>query len=225
VRTPLSATLTPSDTYLVDARAAGEHRGFEYAAEGAYEFGRIASFGLNRKLSAFAAAARVAMRTSLPWQLRFGLSGAYASGDDSGGASNTVRRFDPIVPEVHAAPGAMDLYGWSNSIQVGAEVSARPRDRVEVGLRYVFAGLAEPSDRWSTAAMIPIGVAPDNASMMLGNELNMHLSYQPWDSLGFGAAYGLFLLGDGGRAILSAAGRGQNDALHFAHLQAELKVP
>ena len=35
-------TLTPSDTYVADLRIYGEHRGFRYSLEGAYELGQVA---------------------------------------------------------------------------------------------------------------------------------------------------------------------------------------
>lgn len=224
-REPIPARLTRGDTYTIDGRIFGDHRGVSYAVEGAYQLGRVAGFGVNRDLSAFALAGRVSWLTALPWSFEFGARGAYASGDDSGGQGTELTRFDPILPTTHEHHGMMDLYGWSNLIEAGGDVSARPHEMVLTSIGYTFVGLAEPGDRWSTANLVPVGAAPDNESRILGHEVDAMVEVRPWDPLGFGAGYGLMILGDGGKAILDAAGRGGGDLLHYGYLQAELKVP
>ena len=42
----------PSDTYVIDGRISGDRRGFRYAVEGAYELGRVASYGVEPRQSA-----------------------------------------------------------------------------------------------------------------------------------------------------------------------------
>jgi hypothetical protein len=200
--------LTPSDTYVLDARVFGEHRGLRYAVEGAYELGRVASFGDNRDLRAFAGAARIDLATSLPGRPTFGALASYATGDDGPkGPSETLRRFDPILPEVHDVHGKMELYGWSNLVEVGARIGLSPIDELDAMLEYRLVALAEPGGRWSTAALVPVGADPANEARMLGHEIDVTLGISPWDPIRFAAGYGLFVFGDGAKAILVAANR------------------
>ncbi len=224
-RDPLPAQLERSDTHTLDGRVFGEHRGFSYAAEGAYQLGRVASYGVNRDLSAFAFAGRVGWQTALPGDFRFAARGGYASGDDSQGTGSSLGRFDPILPTQHQHHGSMDLYSWSNLIEAGGEVAARPHDDLEMKAGYTFVGLAQPNDRWSTAYLTPVGAAPDNTSRVLGHEVDVSMNLSPWDGVSFIGGYGLFILGEGGKAILEAAGRNGGDLLHHGYVQAELKAP
>ncbi len=223
-REPLPVELVRGDTYVVDLRVHGAWRGVDYAAEGALELGRVASFGTNRELFAGAAAARVDWQTALPLDVRFGAFGSYASGDDSGGTGATQHRFDPILPTVHEHHGMMDLLGWSNSLDVGARVAARPLTQVDVALRYAFLGLAEPTDRWTAGSLAPIGVAPANDSRSLAHELDLRVAYEPWRGVSFDAGYGIAATGSGARAILEASGHGAPELLHFAYLATSARV-
>ena len=231
-REPLPMELTRGDTYTLDGRFHGQERGVSYAVEGAYQLGRVASYGENLDVSAFAFAGRVAWQTALPWDFRFAAEGGYASGDDAErGADGTVasgttfERFDPIVPETHEHFGQMDLLAWSNAIEAGGEVSAKPDEELLMALGYSFLGLADPADRWTTGTLAAVGAAPDNASSIIGHEVDARLEYRPLDAVAFTGGYGLCVLGDGGKAVLNAAGRGDRDMLHYGYLQAELKAP
>jgi hypothetical protein len=234
VREPRPATLVPSDTLVLDARIFGDHRGLRYAVEGAYELGRVASYGMNRDLSAFALAARAELETALFWHLTFGVQGAYASGDDGPGApTDTLTRFDPILPEVHDQHAPMDLFAWSNLMSLSGSVAAKPLEELDLRASYQIAWLAEPGGRWTSAALLPIGAAPDNESSLLGHQLSLVAGLQPWDPVRFETGYGLFLAGDGARAILTEASRCElttsacdaPTAQHWAFLQAAVRVP
>jgi hypothetical protein len=228
-RDPLPSDLTRGDTHTIDLRVFGEERGFEYAAEGAYQLGQVAGYGVNRDIRAFALAARAAWQTALPWHFRFGARGAYASGDDAGDASATpsdaLNRFDPILPTVHEHHAKMDLYAWSNMIEAGGDVSVRPHEMLTVGAGYTFVALAEANDRWSTGYLIPIGADPSEGSQVLGSEIDAWLRVAPWDFLAFDAGYGAFVLAGRAEAILDRAGHAHDGALHYGMLQAELIAP
>lgn len=225
VRSPYPASLTPSDTVALGARVFGDERGFRYAAEGAYELGRVAGVGENRSIAAFAGAARASWETALPWHLTFGAQAAYASGDDGPLAPGaTQRRFDPLLPEEHDLHGAMGLYAWSNLIEGGADVAARPFDGASARLAYRLALLAEPTGRWTGADLAPLGDSAD-AGRTLGHEVDVALSYARWDAVRFDAGYGLFLFGDGAKAISAAAGRGAPSLQHWAFLAATVSAP
>jgi len=224
-RDPLPQDLTRGDTYTLDGRLFGDHRGFEYAAEGAYQLGRVAGYGVNRGISAFAFAGRVGWQTALPWKFKFGARGSYASGDASGGTGETLTRFDPILPTQHVHHGMMDLAAWSNMFDAGAMVSAMPHDDVTVGTGYAFVGLAEPNDRWSTGYLVPVGVDGAGGSRSLGHEVDSWLKVAPWDSVSFSGGYGLFILAKRAEAILDNAGRHHAGLLHYGFVQAELRAP
>ncbi|MBW2453228.1 MAG: alginate export family protein [Deltaproteobacteria bacterium] len=231
-RDPLPVTLTRGDTYTIDGRFHGQERGVSYAVEGAYQLGRVASYGANHDISAFAIAGRVAWQTALPGDFRFALEGGYASGDDADrrddgtvDSGTTFERFDPIVPETHDHFGQMDLLAWSNAIEAGGEVSAKPDDELLMALGYSFLGLADPADRWTTGTLTAVGAAPDNDSAILGHEIDARLEYRPLKAVSFIGGYGLCVLGDGGKAVLGAAGRGDRDLVYSGYLQAELKAP
>lgn len=226
VRPPAAIDLTPSDTVVVDARLSGDYRGVRYAVEGAYELGRVSSFGVNRDLRAFAGAGRVTWETALPAHLTFGASGAYASGDSgSTDPAATQTRFDPILPEERPMHGRMGLYAWSNLIEAGGDIGARPTDTFSVNVGYRFVGLAQPKGRWTSASLIPIGASATNESHVLGHQVDATFGLRVWDPLAIEASYGLFLLGEGAQNILQASSRGRPDMQHFAYLQAVLRAP
>jgi hypothetical protein len=233
VRNPTPSTLTPSNTFVADARISGDRRGFRYAVEGAYELGQVASYGADRDLRAFAFAARASWETALPWHLTFNAEGAYASGDD-GHFTGVERRFDPILPDEHMLLSPMSVVAWSNVILGGGSLGARPSEEVGVLAGYRYAALAEPGGRWSSAALYPIGAAPSNTARALGHEVDAAVRVTPWKGIEIETGYGLFLRGAGAEAILVAAGRAvamgglppsPPTVQHWAYLQTTVRVP
>ncbi|MFO0591353.1 MAG: alginate export family protein [Polyangiaceae bacterium] len=225
VRQPVGLYLTPSDTYVADLRISGEHRGFRYSVEGAYELGQVASYGALRQIQAPAAAARFEWETALPWHFTVGAQGAYASGDDgTSDAKKAMTRFDPILPDETINHSRMSLYAWSNVIEAGADLGIRPADEVMIGAGYRFVGLANPKGRWITGALQTIGSSPTNESIFLGQEVDATVKVTPWDPVAFQLGYGLFLPGDGGKKILQDSGR-PADMQHYGYLQVVVKAP
>ena len=101
-----------------------------------------------------------------------------------------------------------------------------------------FVGLANPKGRWITGSLQTIGAAPDNTSSFLGQEVDATIRVTPWDPISFQLGYGLFLTGDGGKAILTASGRTTTttdadgkttsvapDMQHWGYLQVVVKAP
>jgi hypothetical protein len=228
-RDPLPLELARSDTFTVGGRVFGDFRGVVYAAEGHAQMGRVAGYAGTaapiRDIGAFAVAGHVSWQTALPGKLRLAARGAYASGDDSNGQGEVFARFDPMVPTVHEHHGLMDLYAWSNLIEAGGNVGVRPVDLLSLEAGYTFVGLAQPNDRWSTAYLEPVGAAPLNESHVLGHEVDVVIGMEPWSFARFVAGYGLMVLGEGGSAILEAAGRGDEEFLHYVLAQAQLTAP
>lgn len=226
VRPPTYYSLTPSDTFVVSAHLSGDKRGFKYSAEGAYELGRISSYGVNRDLRAFALAGRATWETALPWHMTFGAEAAYASGDNGSTDPAAVQtRFDPIAPDKRPGHNLMGLYSWSNLILAGGDISVRPAEPVGINVGYRFVGLANPKGRWTSASLVAIGASPINDSHVLGHQIDTALSFQFWKPLTIDAGYGLFITGDGAKNILEASGRGRLGAQHFGYVQATFKGP
>ena len=225
-RPPNSIDLTPSDTFVLSARLSGDKRGVHYSVEGAYELGRISSFGVNRDLRAFAIAARGTWETALPWHMTFGAEAAYASGDNGSTDPAAVQtRFDPIAPDKRPGHNLMGLYSWSNLILAGGDISVRPADPVTINAGYRFVGLAEPKGRWTSASLVAIGASPTNTSHVLGHQIDAAVSLRFWQPLTIDAGYGLFITGDGAKNILAASGRGRLATQHFGYVQATLRAP
>lgn len=225
-RQPITSDLTPSDTIVLDARLSGDRRGFRYDAEGAYELGRIASYGQNKNLSAYAAALQTSWETSLPAHLTFGAEATYASGDNGATSpSATQTRFDPILPETRANHGRMGLYAWSNTMTAGADIAAKPTSTLALDLGYRYVALTNPKGRWSSASLLPIGASPTNNARTLGHQIDATLSLTLWDPLKLEASYALFLTGEAAKNILDTIGRGRPEMQHYAYLQATLRAP
>lgn len=226
VREPSPSSLTPSDTVVGDGRVFGDWRGLRYALEAAWEGGRLATYGGNRPISAFALAGRVALETTLPGHLTFGVRGAYASGGGNGSDIHaTERRFDPILPDEHTNHGAMDVYAWSNLVEVGGDLAVRPVDEVALVAGYRLAALASADGRWTSGALMPIGASAANTSKLLGHEIDLALEWKPWEPITFGAGYGVFVLGDGAKNILADAKRATTDAQHWGFFHTTVRLP
>jgi hypothetical protein len=226
-RDPVPTTFVPSNTFVIDGRLFGSRRGFEWDLEGAYELGRVRSFGENRELRAFALAGHAELETSLPHHLTFGALGAYASGGDDAATDQhgTLRRFDPILPDERTTLSPMGLYAWSNVVEGGGYVGARPTESLTLRAGYRFAALASPTDRWTTSALVPVGAAPSNGARTLGHEIDATLGWEPWDGLRVSGGYGLFLFGSGADAILASSRRDAGSVQHWAFLQTTLRAP
>jgi hypothetical protein len=225
-RDPLPSTITPANTFVIDGRLFGDYRGFRWAFEGAYELGKVASYGENRELRAFAFAARASWETALPGHLTFAAEGAYASGD-KGESTGTIKRFDPILPDEHTQLSPMSLVAWSNLILGGGSLSVRPIDELTILAGYRYAALAEPGGRWSSAALTPIGAVPTNTARSLGHEIDAAFTIAPFSAartFEIEPGYGLFIRGEGAGNILRDAGRAAT-LQHWAYLQLRARLP
>lgn len=223
VRQPTDDLIEPSDLYVVGLRVWGEYPGLSYALEGAYELGRTAVIEATRDRRAYAAAARARWEPGLPWNLAFGIAGAYASGQADG--DENITRFDPVLPDVRMGLGAMGLYAWSNLIEGAGLVHASPWEDTEITLGYRYVAMPRPGDAWQTAALAPVGRAAGNEDAALGQELDASFKFTPWAPVDFVAGYGAFLTGEGGKNVLESSGRGRPDMQHYGYLQLTMRAP
>jgi hypothetical protein len=224
VRSPYPAALTPSDTFVVDARAFGDRAGLAYAAEFAYEVGRLAIVRGIRDIRAWAATAHVDWQSGWPFRPRFSLGGSYATGSD-GAPGEPIGRFDPILPDARAGLGQMGLYAWSNLAEAAFTTSLVPLDDVTLALGYRHVRLADSRGAWFAASLLPVGQNRQNDAPFLGHEIDAMVSYAAYDGLVVTGGYGAFVTGDGARAILAGrADRGPR-LLSAAFLQISLAAP
>lgn len=228
VRDPVDGTTAPSDLGASGLRVSGDFKRISYAAEGTYEVGRKAIVATTEQIRAYAGAARVELTTGLPGKLAIGAQGAYASGRKHNGADpsgDTDTRFDPMLADVHDNHGPMGAYAWSNVIEGAGLLRFTPiaESRVTLAWRYVM--LAEPTDTWWSASLVPIGRDGNNSDSKLGQELDAGIDYTPWAPLRIAAGYGAFLTGGGARNILESSGRGRPDVQHYGYLQLTLRAP
>jgi len=227
VREPLADdTLTPSDVFAGGLRLFGDYRGVRYSATGVFEGGRVAERGGTEPLTLIAGgvAARVEWETALPWRFTFGGQGAYASGgvSDDGGTSHA---FDPILPDTTAHFGPAGFYAWSNLIEGGVDVAARPIDELFFRLAYRVVGSAD-AGRWHTASSFPIG-EPSGTSL-LGHVAGLDFRAKPWPWLDVGAAYWIMIHTDEAKAVFERARAfpvEANDFAELAFVDAKLTLP
>jgi hypothetical protein len=217
------------ETYTGALRAHGNAHAWSWGVEGAYQGGHVAHLAEDR--GAWAAAGHVGYTLEhvllLP-TLRLGA--AYASGDDGG---STYKAFDPLLPDVHAWHGAMDLFAWSNEAEASARAAIAPWTDAVAAVEYRYVRLAQPGGSWRTAYLETVGAANGNGDGELGQEVDATLRWSPWVPVELSAGYSTAILGGGAKAILAAREIGslqggtivQPGILHFAYMQASLRVP
>jgi hypothetical protein len=221
------------ETYTGSLRVFGDSKGWKYAAEGAYQLGSAPNAGQGGSdRGAFAAAAyleRTFERAVLTPRIRIG--GAYASGDDGSG---NYKQFDPLLPDVHAWHGMMDIFAWSNIVEGDVRATVVPWSDTTFALEYRYAQLAEKGGEWLNAYLLPVGRAPGSSSAELGHEIDAVFTWRPWTPLELLAGYSVLLEGDGARTVLQAEARGSLQpngsyspvgVAHYGYLQATLRVP
>lgn len=229
-----SPPVITGDTYVIDARLFGDHRGFRYALEGAVELGRVASFDVNRDIMAFAAALKTSLETALPWHLTFDFHSSFASGDYDGNTTeSTLTRFDPILGDEFANHSPMGLYGWSNLLEIGGGLSAKPFEELSLQAGYRFAALASDEGPWITSSLVRAGgsnpITRDEGGFpsagglpVLGHEIDLAATLTPWDPVEFKAGYGLFVFSDHMRTSTTPGPLG---AQHWVFLQTRVVAP
>ena len=144
--------------------------------------------------------------------------------------------------------GQMDLFAWSNALDVSARAQIVPWTDTTFALEYRYARLAEASGEWIGSYLTAVGraaqppgaaaggYAPPTgaADAELGHELDAVFTWHPWLPLELRAGWSGLLLGDGARGIMSAHARGKADAVgaispatvaHYAFGQVTLSMP
>ena len=189
---------------MLDGRLFGDRAGIAYSVDVAYETGRLAISGGNRKFSAWATTAHVDWQTSFVWRPKLVLSTSYASGD-SGNLTGKLHRFDPLF---RTCARGSDRWGST----LGRTCSTQPWRSSPRPPKISRSSSTTGTSVWPTRGGVVRGISragraePNNDSTLLGNEIDAEVTYAPLDSLAMTAGYGAFFTGQGARTILSRNG-------------------
>ena len=242
-----AASRLAGERFTTALRVSGDAKGWRYGAEGAYQFGAASSVGIGGSdISAWAAAAHVSKTIEqLLFMPTFRVSGSYASGDDRKGV---YKQFDPLLADPQRFHGQMDLFAWSNMMDVAGRAQVTPWTDTAFALEYRYARLAQGRGEWIGSYLTAVGSStppplvtttppagpPASNEAELGHELDVVITYRPWIPLELRAGWSGLLLGDGAKAIMVAHARGErlsNGAIspaniaQYAYLQATLTMP
>lgn len=241
-----AASRLSGERYTAALRVFGDAKGWVYSAEGAYQFGNTQAGLGGSTISAWGAAAHVAKTLEQLFLMpTFRIAGSYASGDDGKGA---YKQFDPLLADPQRFHGQMDLFAWSNMMDVAGRAQVVPWTDTSFALEYRYARLARTQGEWIGSYLTAVGgprppplvattpppPGPVNTDEELGHELDVVFTYRPWLPLELRAGWSGLLLGDGAKGVMVAHGRGErlaNGAIspaniaQYAYLQATLTMP
>lgn len=242
-----AASRLGGERFTTALRVSGDAKGWTYGAEGAYQFGAAASVSIGgTDISAWAAAAHASKTIDqLLFTPTFRVAGSYASGDDRKGV---YKQFDPLLSDPQRFHGQMDLFSWSNMMDVAGRAQVVPWTDTSLALEYRYARLAQGRGEWIGSYLTAIGSgarppaftttpaagAPSRNETELGHELDVVFTYRPWIPLELRAGWSGLLLGDGAKAVMEAHARGSrlpNGAIspaniaQYAYLQATVTMP
>jgi hypothetical protein len=238
------------ERYTGSVRVSGEGSGWSYGAEGAYQLGSADSLRIGGDdIAAWAAEGHVQKTLDqLLLTPTIRVMASYASGDD--GKGTKYKQFDPILADPQRFHGQMDLFSWSNQIDVGGRVQIVPWTDTILSAEYRYARLAQSQGEWIGGYLTAVGgqgtpsggitvVSPatpssSSKSVDLGHELDLGFAWRPWIPLELRAGWSGLLLGDGAKAVMSDHNRGDhlaNGAIsppniaQYAYLQATMSIP
>lgn len=244
-----AAARLAGERYTAALRVSGDSKGWTYGAEGAYQLGATSSLAIGgTDISAWAAAAHVSKTLDqLLLAPTFRVAGSYASGDDGKGA---YKQFDPLLADPQRFHGQMDLFAWSNMMDVAGRAQIVPWSDASFALEYRYARLAQGRGDWVgsyltsvgsstpppviSTTLPPFASSPAKREEELGHELDVVFAYRPWVPFEIRAGWSGLLLGDGAKAVMVAHARGSrlpNGAIspaniaQYAYLQATLTMP
>lgn len=221
---------TARDIYTVGGRLKskpGELYNFDYALEGAYQFGDFAPTATAARLNqdAFMFVAEAGYTFADLWaKPRLGVEYDYSSGDDNPG-DGTHGTFDNLFPTNHKFFGSMDLFSLQNIQDLGVNLTLKPTKRMSVALMGNAFWLADTHDYLYNVAGAPrttggYGIHP-NYNPFVGTEFSVIAGYAVTSFALVEAGYGHFFSGDY-IAQSQAVNGGSRDA-DWVYLQTSFK--
>jgi hypothetical protein len=165
--------------------------GFDYEAEGAYQFGDHAG----KDISAFDFTGNVGYTfAQIDGTPRVYGMFDYASGDRRTGGD--VETFNQLFPTGHLWLGYMDIIGRQNIIDASTGVSFKPVSNVTVMLDGHFFWLASDNDALYNASAGVVRAAAPGASNFVGTEIDLTVKYQFDKHIALTGGYSHFFAGD-----------------------------
>lgn len=194
---------TERDVYTYGIRLKsqpGFFSGWDFAFEGAGQFGEVVSSGISRDLEAFILTTSAGYTFKDLWaKPRLGLGYDYASGDSNPG-DDTYETFEPLFGTNHSVYGLMDLIGPRNLNSPRISLALKPTKKLALAIDYLLFWLADEADSFypesgSARNQNGYGRNPDYGSYV-GSELDIVAKYAvtPWAELQLG--YGHFFPGE-----------------------------
>jgi hypothetical protein len=197
------------DVYTVGGRLKskpGELLGFDYAIEGAYQFGDFAdptkpaltAPRLREDAYMFTALAGWTF-TNLWSSPRIGAEFDYGSGDNNS-ADGVQGTFNTLFPTNHKFYGSMDLFSLQNLQDLGVNLSLKPTKRTSVAIMANAFWLASTGDYLYNVSGTPrttggYGIHP-NYNNFVGTEISTVAGYALTRFALLEAGYGHFFAGD-----------------------------
>ena len=222
------------ERYTGSLRVSGDASGWQYGAEGAYQLGSADAIAFtSADIAAWGAAGHVQKTIDqLLLTPTIRANASYASGDNGKGK---YKQFDPLLADPQRFHGAMDLFAWSNQLDVGGKVTVVPWTDTTLGFEYRYAELAKAQGDWIDSYFTSVGrQAATGKKKALGHELDVGFGWRPWSPLELRAGWSGLLLGEGAKAIMVTQGRGDrlsNGAVspasiaQYAYVQATMTIP
>ena len=160
----------------------GAFSGWDFAFEGAGQFGSVLGGGLRRDLQSFALTGSAGYTVeSTGFKPRFSLGYDYASGD-SDATDDQQETFEPQFGTNHSFYGVAELVGLRNLSSPRVSLSAKPVKGLTVSADYLHFWLADTHDAFypeSSAARSSNGYGKDpSLSRFVGSELDLLAKYQ-----------------------------------------------
>lgn len=191
-------------------RAFASGGGLSVTLEGAYQVGS----DLVGDLSAYALAAKAIYTLPMRWSPYVGFEYTRASGDGNA-TDKTNNTFNQLFPTGHLFMGYMDYVGWQNVQAWRATVGVRPKPGAHIWLDVHRFEMLEAKDAWYSASGARfIDADPRRKHVVMGNEVNLSVTWPLHKHVSLAGSYGLFMPGDAAtRAQSSTIGRGGVDAI------------
>jgi hypothetical protein len=214
---------TARDIYTIGGRLKskpGELAGWDYALEGAYQFGDFAPSATASRLNqdAYMFVAQGGYTLADFWATpRLGVEYAYSSGDGNS-ADGTHGTFDNLFPTNHKFYGYMDFFSLQNIQDLRGIFQLKPTTRMSVALEGHAFWLANTHDYLYNVGGAPrtaggYGIHPDYNSFV-GTELDAIAGYALTRFSQIEAGYGHFFTGEYIQQSLAGVG-GAQDANYF----------
>jgi hypothetical protein len=201
-------------------RINGKAAGLDATAEGAWQFGSVAS-AFNRlaasnaaqsqprdlHVNAVAGAVKVGFTFEpVPMKPRLGIEIDYASGDNAANCQSTggmngcnnghFNTFDNLFPTNHGKFGYMDLMSWRNQVTYQGVFDLKPSPVSKLQINFAILRLANKLDNWYRAGQVPYAfTSATNTTSSLGQELDVHYWHTFKEKFKFEIGVGRFFAG------------------------------